>query len=234
MCPLTYTLTAHASFTVLAISNPAPLASKVCVKTKRSNTSPRDFTKLLFCRGWLSCMSLLSHSLPVGFHQGGNGTADPRRGEKIAHNHWTAFNFTSVVVFKSVLSGYLLSLCIPWLFFNKKKYHITIFCWFLPARGWQGWDAVWRVPSGCWHLSSCPAYSPPAPLWRWDKTPVSPLATVETRTTERHRNPSLGLSSMTVKLPVLTGDKVTTFGFVRLWDSGLLSLWWNNDRHLSS
>ena len=48
-----------------------------------------------------------------------------------------------------------------------------------PVRGWRGWAAAWRVPSGCWRLSSCPVCSPPAPPWHWDRTLGSRLATVE-------------------------------------------------------
>lgn len=68
-----------------------------------------------------------------------------------------------------------------------------LFCFlhlqFSPVRGWRGWAAAWTAPSGCWHLSSCPVCSPPAPLWHWDKTLVSLPATVSTQARKKcHEN----------------------------------------------
>lgn len=55
-------------------------------------------------------------------------------------------------------------------------------CFSSPVRGWQEWVCVWRALSSRWGPSSCPACSRPAPLWRWDRTPGSHLATVSRQT----------------------------------------------------
>ena len=92
----------------------------------------------------------LSHYLPVG----------PER-RRLSTERF----YESISIFRCTSSHFL-------------SHHTSVIFLFSPARGWRGWGAAWRVPSGCWHLSSCPAYSQPAPLWRWDRTPASPLATV--------------------------------------------------------
>lgn len=160
-------------------------------------------------------MSLLSHSLPSCGISSRRQWHCWSKMEKIVHNHWTAF-FSSPpphpLLFSnlSFFPGHLpLIIFIPLL-----SARISIICWFSPARGWRGWDAVWRVPSACWHLSSCPAYSPPAPLWRWDKTPASPLATVETWEIHQWVCQVWQWSNL---YRLVYWDQVTTFGFEWAW-----------------
>lgn len=150
-----------------------------------SNTSQRGFTQLLLCGGWLCYVSppLTLCSCGTSPNRQCHCWSQMEKWYIIAG---LLSNFFSLqpLLFSSLsfLSPRAPSQVPLSLLISPLSPHISIICLFSPARGWRGWGAAWRAPSGCWRLSSCPACSPPAPLWRWDKTPASRLATVETWT----------------------------------------------------